>query len=78
MSLLDEIRNERVKKGPACTVSSTLLRLDKPDAADLIAAMNDIGIEATVISRVMAARGIRLPVDAIRRHRRGVCFCEPR
>lgn len=76
MSLLDEIRNERIKKGPSCTVGVLLLKLEKADAADLQAALDDAGVSATIITKVLAARGERLTAEAIRRHRRKLCFCD--
>lgn len=78
MSLLDEIRRERIKKGPACTVSVLLTKLEKSDAADLQAALDDAGISATIIAKVLSERGERISVEALRRHRRKMCGCEPR
>lgn len=41
------------------------------DRNDLIKALDNHTIAATVISRVLAQRGIQLPTSAITRHRRG-------
>lgn len=45
--------------------------LPENDRKDLLAAIDNHSIAATVISRVLAQRGIQLPTSAITRHRRG-------
>lgn len=63
------------KKGALQKVLETL---PDDDRADLLEALNNPNIPATVISRVLHARGISLPTSAITRFRRGEAAYEPR
>lgn len=75
MGLLDEMRDEMPPPKHLCGVTKTVEAMDKKDAADLLAAIDDNTIMATSISRVLARRGFVLKPDAIRRHRKRDCRC---
>ena len=76
MGLLDELKKEEPPAKHICGVTKTLETMEKTDSADLLSALNDHGIMATSISRVLQRRGINLKPDAIRRHRKKDCRCE--
>lgn len=76
MGLLDDIRAEKRKTGVLCRVSSVLQQMDKKDAADLQAAIDDPMITAAAIERVLRRKEITMPQGTITRHRRGECSCE--
>lgn len=76
MGLLDELKQEQPPPKHVCGVTKVLETMDKKDADDLLAALNDNTIMATSISRVLQRRGINLKQDAIRRHRKKDCRCE--
>ena len=78
MTLLDDIKAERIKKGPTCSVAGLLQTLDKQDSKDLADALEDITITATAIVKVLGVRGHRITAEALRRHRRRVCDCGTR
>jgi hypothetical protein len=46
------------------------------DRADLLKAVNDGIVPATVIERVLGKRGLVLKHQSIQRHRRKECGCE--
>jgi len=50
--------------------------MTKTDAADLLTAINDGVVPATVIERVLLKRGLVLKNTAVQRHRRKDCGCE--
>lgn len=58
-------------------LQQVLETLPDDDRADLLEALNNPKIPATVISRVMHARGVSLPTSAITRFRRGEAAYEP-
>lgn len=78
MGLLDDIENSHVRKGPHCTVGLTLDKLDAKDRAELIVALDRPDIQGTVIAKVLTARGFVVRPEAVSRHRRRLCNCEPR
>jgi hypothetical protein len=70
--LLNAIQSSTgTRKGGRGALERVLETLPESDRADLIEAINNQNIEATVISRVMQARGVSLPANAITRYRRG-------
>ena len=75
MGLLDEFRKETPPPKHICTVTKVLEALSKQDAADLRAALDDHGIMATSIARVIQRHGHDLKPEAIRRHRKRDCAC---
>lgn len=52
--------------------------LSDADVADLRTALADPTITTVVIGRTLRALGHKVGDDGLRRHRRGVCACEPR
>lgn len=77
MGLLDEIGNEpRRLSGRRCSVDLIMGELSKTDREDLVAALDDLLIPATTITRVLERRQIELPASAINRHRRRECACD--
>lgn len=77
MGLLDEIGNEpRLHTGRRCSVDLVMVGLSKSDRDDLIAALDDLLIPATTITRVLERRNIELSASAINRHRRRECACD--
>ncbi len=75
-SLLDEIQTEnRVRKGPLCTVKLILADLPSEDVDGLNQAMADPEVKTTAIRRALVARGFQIGDTSIARHRKGECFC---
>lgn len=60
-----------MRSGKKGALQQVLETLPDADRADLLEALNNDNIPATVISRVLHARGISLPSSAITRYRRG-------
>jgi hypothetical protein len=74
---MDDIREQQERTAPPkCGVARTLLALDAADAADLMAALDDPTIPATVISRALNSNGYRVADQSVNRHRRGICGCD--
>ena len=78
MGLLDDIESRHVKKGPHCTIGLALDKLDPKDRNDLIVALDRPDIQGTVIAKVLTERGLVIRPEAVSRHRRRLCNCEPR
>lgn len=76
MSIRDEALAANRKNGSKCRVAVIKAEMSKKDAAELQEALEDIIIQASSISRVLANRGITIGVTTIQRHRRGECSCE--
>lgn len=75
-SLLDDIQTEnRVRKGPLCTVHLIMDDLTPDDIAGLNQAMSDPEVKTTAIRRALVARGFQIGDTSIARHRKGECFC---
>ncbi len=75
-SLLDEIQTEnRVRKGPLCTVRLILEDLTAEDVDGLNQAMADLEVKTTAIRRALVARGFQVGDTSIARHRKGECLC---
>lgn len=75
--LLDEIRAESMIVNNRCVVHRLAEKLDKQDAQDLVAAIEDETISARAITRVLINRGFDINPNGerIRVHRRGQCGC---
>lgn len=63
-------------KGPRCAVNVQHEQLDAADGAALVAAVCGHVWRATDLETALAAQGIRLPAEAIRRHRGRRCACK--
>lgn len=60
-----------------CGVTKALVQLGD-EASELVEALKDTTIPASIISTVLKKRDISVSRDVIVRHRRGECKCEPR
>ena len=74
MGLMDEIKAENAPSR-ICAVEGVLSSLDKQEAAELVEALEDAGVAATAISRVLKRREITVSQKQIQRHRRRECGC---
>lgn len=76
---LDEMRAEaRKPKGPPCSVATLLAELADEERGQLLEALSDRGITASVITSVLAAHGHRIGHQTVTRHRGGRCACGAR
>lgn len=76
---LEEMRAQaRKPKGPPCSVGQLLIALPDDEAAQLIEALNDRGITASVIADVLARHGHRIGHQSLTRHRAQRCLCGAR
>lgn len=77
MGLLGEVRSAQAahRRGGRCSVSVAIDAMEGQDRKDLMAALADESIYGSTLSRVLKARGHRVPPEAIQRHRRGACAC---
>ena len=69
--LLNEIKETKSPKGKKTLLHDVVVALDKQDRADLLEAIRDTSVPATVVAKVMAKRGFRLPASTVNRFRRG-------
>jgi hypothetical protein len=68
--LLDEIKDTSVRVGkPPRKIDLVLEQLNKQDRADLLEAINDHSISASVISRVLSNKGFQISRGAVQRYR---------
>lgn len=77
MGLLGEVQAAQAghRKGTPCAIRVAMEALAGQDRKDFTAALEDPAIMASVLARVMQARGVRVPQESIQRHRRGACGC---
>jgi hypothetical protein len=82
MGLLDEVKEEQLgrRRGGECSVGKMMRRMDRKDAAELTAALEDEDITAASIAAVLQRRGFDVKYQAIQRHRRdksraNACAC---
>ncbi len=69
--LLDEFQNAKGEFHRRNLIDDVLETLGDAEKKDLLNALADVTIPATVISRVMSKRGLKLPSASINRFRRG-------
>ena len=68
--LLEEIKDTSVRVGkPPRKIDLVLEQLNKQDRADLLEAINDHSISASVISRVLSSKGFQISRGAVQRYR---------
>ena len=68
--LLEEIKDTSVRVGkPPRKIDLVLEQLNKQDRADLLEAINDHSISASVISRVLFNKGFQISRGAVQRYR---------
>lgn len=80
MGLLDDLKaNTATPPWQICGVKWALQTAQGGDRDALAAAVDaSSGVSAVQIARAVEKHlGIRLGLDAVRRHRRGACRCEP-
>lgn len=77
MGLLDEIRSEAPGAKP-CKVARHLAAMDKKDAADIQAALDDPAIPTMHISTVLTRHGWTVGPMAVSKHREKTCCCVTR
>lgn len=75
MGLMDEMMTERYGPPNKCPVNKLAELIGGSEGADLIKAVDDNLVPATVIARVLARRNLTLKPEAVNRHRRGECGC---
>lgn len=71
---LDELIGATGPTGGHCTVG-WWLRSEHPDAARLAAAVSNPSAPQQAVADAFARRGMVVSIQAIGRHRRGVCSC---
>ena len=77
VGLLDEIREQvAAARGLRCPVARVMAELDKRDAGELRAAMDDRSITGSAIGKALRARGLRISDEGIRGHRNRTCSCQ--
>lgn len=76
MGLMDDLKLEHWGPPNKCPVNKLVQSLPRDEATELLQAVNDGIIPATVIERVLAKRGHVLKQPAVNRHRRKECGCE--
>ena len=68
--LLEEIKETSVRVGkPPRKIDLVLEQLNKQDRADLLEAINDHSISASVISLVLSNKGFQISRGAVQRYR---------
>lgn len=75
--LLDAIKqeNDTGLNKPKCHVAKVLESLSDEDRADLLAALEQRELRATVIAKVLTNRGYPISEFSIRRHKLQRCQC---
>lgn len=76
MGLMDDLKLEHWGPPNKCPVHKLLATMTAEDRADLVKAVDEGLVPATVIERVLAKRGLILRQPAINRHRRKECGCD--
>lgn len=60
-------------QGPRCQLCTYIDTLDATDRADVLAAIDDATIQASVVTRALKSYGAQISNDAVRRHRNDQC-----
>jgi hypothetical protein len=69
--LLNEIKSTKPAQGRKTLLHDVIAGLEKQDRKDLLDAIRDSSVPATVVAKVMAKRGFKLPASTVNRFRRG-------
>ena len=69
--LLNEMKTTKPAQGRKTLLHEIIDGLNASDRADLLSAIRDTSVPATVIAKVMAKRGLKLPAATVNRFRRG-------
>jgi hypothetical protein len=76
MGLMDELKLEHWGPPNKCSVHKLANTMPPKDRDELLQAVNEGVVPATVIERVLAKRGLVLKQASIQRHRRKECGCD--
>lgn len=74
--VLSEIKDLENRKGPRCGWTKVEAHFKGEDKKDVDAALKDLAITSTAISKWMNKQGIGITAHVVQRHRRGECSCE--
>ncbi len=74
-SFLEEVRADSAGGGGTCSVGQSLELMPDDLAEQVRAAMDDVTVHGTAITRALKARGFVVADGAVQRHRRGACRC---
>ena len=69
MSLLDDLKNVSVVKGPQCSVARMLNELDPKESAAVLAVIDDMDSSLTALSAILLKYGYSINSKTLRRHR---------
>ncbi len=75
-NILEEIRGTSTKKGPQCSVKAILTSIDGEKRDAMAAALEDLSIDSSAISRWLLKNGHDAKPHTLARHRRKECRCE--
>lgn len=82
MSLLDDLKNVNVVKGPQCSVARMLNELDPKESTAVLTVIDDPDSSLTALSAILLKYGYSINSKTLRRHRhrqgRGLdgCACQ--
>lgn len=76
MSLGQEFQSALSNRRPPCKVRDVYGEMEEKDRNDLRDALANVDFPLTVISSVLAGRGVQLSTDTLRKHRMGRCSCD--
>lgn len=77
MGLIDGLGADVPVRGPECSISILMGKLDAKEQAALIAALQNPAKPNTFIARVLRDEGYNISATTVGRHRRGDCACAP-
>lgn len=69
MSLLDDLKNVNVVKGPQCSVARILNDLEPKESAAVLAVIDDQESSLTALSSILLKYGYSINAKTLRRHR---------
>lgn len=69
MSLLDDLQNVNVVKGPQCSVAKMLDSLELKEANAVLAVIDDVDSSLTALSAILLKYGYSINAKTLRRHR---------
>ncbi len=76
MGLLEDMRNARVMKGPACLTGLEFSKLSKVEVDDVRKAYFEEAIPMTIIHSVLKnEKKLDIKLEGLRRHIKGDCRC---
>lgn len=69
MSLLDDLENVNIVKGPQCSVARILNDLEPKESAAVLAVIDDVDSSLTALSKILLKYGYSINAKTLRRHR---------